>query len=101
MPNSFTSSLCCKQLLSDNPIIKLHYQEGHKYGKAHKNWGEIKGEGHYMDVCVLFNKTTAAKFAAGKLHELPPSTRNRIYVAITRARGNVCFINESNAKISS
>lgn len=82
------------QILSDDSIIKLHYQNGHRYGRAHKNWGETKGEDHYADVCVLLNKTTAAKFAVGKLHELPPPTRNKLYVAITRARGNVYFVNE-------
>lgn len=42
----------------------------------------------------MLNKTTAVKFAAGKLSELPPPTRNKLYVAITRAKGNVYFINE-------
>lgn len=84
----------CKQILSDDSIIKLHYQNGRKHGQHHKNWGETKGEDCYKDVCVLLNKTTASKFAAGKLHELPPPTKNKLYVAITRAWGNVYFINE-------
>lgn len=58
-----------------------------------KNWGETKGKDHYEDVCVMLNKTTAKKRIDGKLFELPPSTKNRLYVAITRARGNVYFIN--------
>lgn len=82
------------RILEDGSIIKLHYQNGRKYGKNHKNWGETKGEDWYGDVCVMLNKTTAAKFRAGKLFELPPPTRNKLYVAITRARGNVYFINE-------
>lgn len=83
-----------EQILSDNSIIKLHYQNSRKYGQHHKNWGETKGEDRYGDVCVMLNKTTATKFAVGKLHELSPSTRNKLYVAITRARGNVYFVNE-------
>lgn len=82
------------QIISDPSIIKLHYQNGRKHGQNHKNWGETKGEDCYGDVCVMLNKTTAAKFAAGKLLELPPPTRNKLYVAITRAKGNVYFINE-------
>lgn len=82
------------RILTDDSIIKLHYQNGAKYGICHKNWGETKGEDHYQDVCILLNKTTAAKFSSGKLTELPPSTKNKLYVAITRARGNVYFINE-------
>lgn len=82
------------RILEDSSIIKLHYQNGRKYGQNHKNWGETKGEDCYNDVCVMLNKTTASKFAAGKLYELPPPTRNKLYVAITRAKGNVYFINE-------
>lgn len=79
----------------DNPnIVKLHYRGSSKFGAGHKNWGETKGEDHYCDVCVLLNKTTSAKYAAQKLHELQPSTKNKLYVAITRAHGKVYLINE-------
>lgn len=81
-------------ILKDEKIIKLHYQNSVKFGIGHKNWGATKGEDHYNDVCVMLNKTTAAKRVAGKLHELPQSTKNKLYVAITRARNNVYFINE-------
>ena len=81
-------------ILDDASIVKLHYKGSSKYGAGHKNWGETKGEDHYCDVCVLLNKTTAAKYAAQKLHELSPSTRNRLYVAITRAHGKVYLVNE-------
>lgn len=92
---SFVSEAAeCSRILADPQIIKLHYQNGHRYGSGHKNWGETKGEDCYGDVCVLFNKNTARKHAAGKLSELPASTRNKLYVAITRAHGNVYFINE-------
>lgn len=74
--------------------MKLHYQNGAKYGSCHKNWGETKGEDHYQNVCVLLNKSTSEKFFFGKLEELPPSTKNKLYVAITRAKGDVYFINE-------
>ena len=82
------------QILNDDSIMKLHYQNGAKYGYCHKNWGETKGEDHYQDVCVLLNKSTSEKFFSGKLNELRPSTKNKLYVAITRARGDVYFINE-------
>lgn len=81
-------------ILADESVIKLHYQNSAKFGCHHKNWGETKGEDHYEDVCVMLNKTTAKKHIAGKLFELPPSTKNKLYVAITRARGNVYFIND-------
>ena len=75
-------------------IVKLHFRNSSKYGSSHRNWGDTKGEDHYQDVCVMLNKATAEKYAAGKLCELAPSTRNKLYVAITRAHGKVYLINE-------
>lgn len=87
-----------KNLLNNPDIIKLHYQNSSKFGIHHKNWGDTKGEDHYNDVCVLLNKKTMKKFNEGKLKELPQSTKNKLYVAITRARGNVYFVEEDVAK---
>ena len=82
------------RILRDNKIIKLHYQNGAKKGEFHKNWGETKGEDCYHDVCVLLNKTTAKKRNLNKLDELTQATKNKLYVAITRAKGKVYLINE-------
>jgi hypothetical protein len=81
-------------ILNDDQIVKLHYQNGSKFGTGHKNWGDSKGEDCHQDVCVLLNKTTADKYRVGKLVELPLPTKNKLYVAITRARGNVYLIDE-------
>lgn len=83
-----------EQIMNNDSIIKLHYQNSAKYGHGHKNWGDTKGEDCYDDVCVALNKGTMKKFNAGKLFELAPATRNKLYVAITRAHGNVYFIAE-------
>lgn len=83
-----------QRILEDPDIVKLHYQNGVKYGTFHYNWGETKGEDQYQDVCVLLNKTTAKAYASGKLSQLAPGTRNKLYVAITRAHGNVYLMNE-------
>lgn len=82
------------QILSDSSIIKLHYQNSAKYGPGHKNWGDTKGEDCYQNVCVMLNKETMRKYRAGKLSDLAPSTRNKLYVAITRAHGNVYIVEE-------
>lgn len=82
------------ELLMNNDMVKLHYQNGAKFGYMHRNWGETKGEDRYTDVCVLLNKNTSKKMASGKLSELPPLTKNKLYVAITRAKGNVYIFDE-------
>ena len=82
------------QILKSNDIVKLHYQNSARSGVGHRNWGDTKGEDKYNDVCVLLNKTTMKKYSSGKLSELPPATRNKLYVAITRAHGNCYFVKE-------
>lgn len=97
---SFISELQeVNRILNDDSIIKLHYEKSYIYGHYHKNWGATKGEDHYNDVCVLLNKRTSYLYEKGKLSELAPATRNKLYVAITRAHGNVYLINEELIKI--
>ncbi len=84
-------------LIADDPnIIKLHYQKAICFGQDHRNWGDTKGEDHYKNVCVCLNKTSYKAYCANKLANLPNSTKNKLYVALTRAHGNVYIINEKN-----
>jgi DNA helicase-2/ATP-dependent DNA helicase PcrA len=79
-------------IINNSNIIKLHFKESYKFGQGRKNWGDTKGEDCYEDVCVMLNKNTAKLHKQGKLCELAPSTRNKLYVAITRAHGCVYLI---------
>lgn len=81
-------------IFEDQDIVKLHYQKAATFGIGHRNWGETKGEDHYKDVCVLLNKNTAKEYSKENLKGLVPRTKNKLYVAISRARGNVYLINE-------
>ena len=81
-------------IIGNPSVVKLHYQECYKYGQGHRNWGDTKGEDIHQDVCVMLNKKTATLHKKGKLCDLAPSTRNKLYVAITRAHGNVYFVYE-------
>lgn len=81
-------------IIDNSDIVKLHYRECYKYGTGRRNWGDTKGEDCYQDVCVMLNKETMRKYKSGKLSDLAPSTRNKLYVAITRAHGNVFLIEE-------
>ena len=83
-----------QKILGNDRIIKLHYQKSSSYGSGHKNWGDTKGEDCYQDICVMLNKTAAKLEKAGQLCGLAPSTKNKLYVAFTRARGNVYIIDE-------
>jgi len=74
-----------------NDTVKLFYREHYKYPCHSRNWGDSKGEDHYTDVCVVLNKGTYQKFLKNKLSELNPQTRNKLYVACSRAR-NVLYL---------
>lgn len=84
----------CIEVLRDPEIIKLFYSEHYKYNCASRNWGECKGEDDYNDVCVVLNKKSYTLYSKGALSTSAPITKNKLYVAMTRARGNVYFIPE-------
>lgn len=76
-----------------NPkIIKLFLKEHYRYRCFSRNWGDCKGEDRYGDVCVVLNKTTLKYFKKDKLKELNPQTRNKLYVACTRAKNDLYFV---------
>jgi len=86
------------RIFRDNNIVKLFYQNSTKYSCYSNNWGKSKGEDHYEDVCIVLNPTTLGKYTKDKLLELNPQTKNKLYVACTRTRGNLYFISEKMYK---
>ncbi len=83
-----------REILNNTDVLKMHYKECYKYGIGRRNWGDTKGEDNHEDVCVMLNKKTADLYRKGKLIELAQPTRNKLYVALTRAHGNVFLIDE-------
>ena len=83
-----------EEIINNDEVVKLHFMNSAKYGTGRKNWGDTKGEDCYEDVCVMMNKTTMNHYKKGKLSELAPSTKNKLYVALTRAHGTVYLIEE-------
>jgi DNA helicase II / ATP-dependent DNA helicase PcrA len=82
------------KILKDNSIIKLFLKNHRKYNCYSNNWGKLKGANHLNDVCVILNKTTYKLYGKGKLIDLKPQTKNKLYVACSRANGNLIFIPE-------
>lgn len=93
-----TDPLKIEKIYKDPAVVKLHYNGAAKYGKGHKNWGDTKGQDCYTDVCVLLNKTAYLQYTNGTLQNLAMTTRNKLYVALTRAKGNVYLIEEAAIK---
>jgi DNA helicase-2/ATP-dependent DNA helicase PcrA len=72
--------------------VKLFYQEHERYACYSQNWGASKGLDHYQDVCVVLNPISWKEFNAGGLSRVSPTTRNKLYVALSRARGNLYVV---------
>ena len=81
-------------IFRDKNIVKLFYQKHYKFGCYSRNWGGCKGEDQYQDVCVVFSDSFERKYKTGRLTELPPQSRNKLYVALSRARGDIYLVPE-------
>lgn len=86
-------------LYQDSGTVKLFYKEHQKYGCFSQNWGASKGMDRYEDVCVVLNPGNVKAWNAGSFRDINPETRNKLYVACSRARGNLTFVPESLLKV--
>jgi DNA helicase II / ATP-dependent DNA helicase PcrA len=85
-------------IYEDPRIVKLFYQEHHKYACYSQNWGASKGVDRYQDVCVVLNSGKVKVWKCGSFRDINVKTRNKLYVACSRARGNLTFVPESLLK---
>jgi DNA helicase II / ATP-dependent DNA helicase PcrA len=83
-----------EEIAQDNEIIKFFYKNHIKYSCYSSNWGKLKGADHFKDVCVVLNNTSLEYFKKGKLHELAPLSKNKLYVACSRANRNLYLVPE-------
>jgi hypothetical protein len=87
-----------KVIFNDKSIVKLFYSEHYNHDCFSRNWGDSKGEDKYFDVCTVLNKTTMVFYQKGKLNELAPISRNKLYVALSRTKNNLYLIPENLLK---
>lgn len=85
-------------LFADDSKVKLFFQDHGKYPCASNNWGKCKGLNGYGDVCVVLNKKSAEFFMNGKLRNLPNSSLNKLYVACSRANGDLYILFEDQVR---
>lgn len=82
-------------IIKDNSIVKLFYRENYKYDCYSQNWGSSKGINDYESVCVVLNPTTKRAFEKEQLNSLAPQTKNKLYVACSRANKNLYFVSQT------
>lgn len=86
------------EIFNDDAVVKLFYQDHAKYPCHSNNWGRCKGRNDYNDVCVVLNTKSHTALLGGRVSSLPESTRNKLYVACSRANGALYFVNEAHLK---
>ncbi len=83
-------------LMEDRRVIKLFFKNHNTYNCYSNNWGKLKGANYLDDVCVVLNNTSYRLFSSGRLNESAPLTRNKLYVACSRANGNLYLVPEQS-----
>lgn len=81
-----------KRIIEDDDIIKLFYSEAYKFDCFGDNWGAVKGLDDFNDVCVVMTKGAFDTLENSSLNDLKSITKSKLYVAITRTKGNLFFI---------
>ncbi|EGN2726423.1 TPA: hypothetical protein RF507_001095, partial [Listeria monocytogenes] len=82
-----------RNILSDSTIEKLIFSGANKYSFEAINWGYSKGD-TYKNTCIILTgnfeniENTDVKYKAD-------STLNKLYVALTRTKGNVYMLKKS------
>lgn len=84
-----------ESIMTNDNVMKLFYQKSYDYDCKSQNLGDSKGS-EYDNVCVVLNPTTYKLFAVNHLNELSSQTKSKFYVACTRTRGNLYFVNQSD-----
>ena len=81
----------------DDDISLVHQVIIDKNSKLYKgnveNWGNSKGS-TYNNVCVVLNQNTYNLYKENNLKDLKMATRNKLYVACTRTKNNLFFVEE-------
>ena len=87
-----------EQIINDDSIVKLFYQDSKRYPLFARNWGDSKGEDHYEDACVVLNNNTYNTLEKNEQAALAALTKNKLYVALTRTRNRLFIIPEKVVK---
>lgn len=81
-------------IINNDNVVKLFFQQHYNYDiNKTDNWGNSKGS-TYENVCVVLNPTTFSFFKNDNLESINEKTKNKLYVAITRTKGDLYFIEE-------
>lgn len=81
-----------REILDDNSIVKLVYENASRYSFRAVNWSYSKGD-TYESACVILNGPTKNLLESSfSVSTLKPVTVNKLYVALTRTKGDLYIV---------
>lgn len=83
-----------KKVLDDDAIIKLVWNSPEKYSFNSITWGYSKGD-TYDDICVILTDTYLNLGEDSFVRGNSVSSINKLYVALTRSKGNVYLLKKN------
>ena len=81
-----------------NETVKLFFKDHAKYPCYSQNWGKSKGLDHFHDICVALYPASMKGYQKRDFSSLPASSRNKLYVACTRANNNIYFVDQTSLR---
>lgn len=87
------------KILEDQQIIKLLYNDAALYSFRAMNWSYSKGDTMSAACVILTDRFEQLDTTSFSAKGIPVSTLNKLYVAMTRSRGNLYLIKASTFKL--
>ena len=85
-------------ILEDQQIVKLVYKDAARYSFHAMNWSYSKGDTLDAACVILTDRFDLLNTTSFSTKGIPVSTLNKLYVAMTRSRGNLYLIKASTFK---
>lgn len=87
-----------EKILDDRQIVKLIFKEADKYSFQALNWSYSKGDTVDAACVILTDRFDGLDSEDFSIEGMPISTINKLYVAMTRSRGDLYLIKSSTFK---
>ena len=86
------------EILDNGQIVKLVFKEADKYSFQALNWSYSKGDTVNAACVILTDRFEQLDNDDFSIQDIPVSTINKLYVAMTRSRGNLYLMKASTFK---
>lgn len=86
----YLKTLC--EILEDDTVVKLVWNNAKRYSFNAVNWSYSKGDTYNAVCIILTDKVADIQNDDFDVHSLTQITKNKLYVAITRTKGDLYFV---------